>query len=875
MLVKFRGYPMKYSIALAAGLAAVGLASTSQAAPRAIGEKPDLDAMAQKLVTEAAQVKEGDLVLITGSARDLELLEDLAVHVGKVGAFAFVRLGDDRIARRFFKEVPEKYDSQAPKLDLKIAQTFDAIIGVDETDDPGVLKHVPAKRLAERGKAYAPVMEALNARGVRRVFVGNGLYPTAGNAKLLGISRESLAKLFWESLDVDLAQVTADGEALRTTLLAGKELHVTNPNGTDLRFRIEARPVLVSDGVVSEEKVRRGGAATVVYLPAGEVLLSAVRGSAEGTVVGDRVPYEDAWIEGLTMTFRAGKLTSMTAKKGLERAQAQYNAAGDRRDEFAGIDFGINRRARASTRKDLLSWIPAGMVSLGVGNDLWAGGDNAEPFGVTAFVPGSTVTVDGRVVVQGGELVVGSRNAAASREVSVTSKSAQAVKAFKLGRRHFYNIRTAEGEAQFRKALALDPDFALANAYLGITTPGAEGDRLLDRAASLSVGLPEPERLFVEAFVADRSGQEETARAALRRLGEIAPADWHAQYLSGAVLSGERRWADAAATLRKATALDPTAGPAYNLLGYAELAQDRSEEAIAAFKKYASVNPTEPNAPDSLGEALLRAGRFDESETAFKRALRVSPRFFGAWEGISKARFLHGDAAGAYDALGKAHQAASRPTDKIGMLFELALTRFAEGNERGALKTLEQAEQEAETGKVDEQHAYAAVVRSFILRGSGQNEEALKQLGVAMERAKEAGLPGGAMNGLRRAVLVNRIDAEAKLGKIDDAQKTAALLEEEARTAPGNAQLQSNAEFARGSAALARGDAKTAAAHFGRCIDDETYCRWRLAQAQQSAGDAAAADATRRKLLAANRRDSIYLFVWSQVTKTLALAEKN
>ena len=35
-------------------------------------------------------------------------------------------------------------------------------------------------------------------RNLREVYVGNDLYPTEGRARLFGISKEELAKNFWE-----------------------------------------------------------------------------------------------------------------------------------------------------------------------------------------------------------------------------------------------------------------------------------------------------------------------------------------------------------------------------------------------------------------------------------------------------------------------------------------------------------------------------------------------------------------------------------------------------------------------------------------------------------------------------------------------------
>lgn len=52
----------------------------------------------------------------------------------------------------------------------------------------------------------------------------------------------------------------------------------------------------------------------------------------------------------------------------------------------------------------MVSWVPAGMVTIGVGNNIWAGGENNNPMGMPFFLPGSTVAVDGKILVEKGSL---------------------------------------------------------------------------------------------------------------------------------------------------------------------------------------------------------------------------------------------------------------------------------------------------------------------------------------------------------------------------------------------------------------------------------------------------------------------------------------
>ena len=48
--------------------------------------------------------------------------------------------------------------------------------------------------------------------------------------------------------------------------------------------------------------------------------------------------------------------------------------------------------------------MPAGTVTVGVGNNTWAGGDNKSTYAYFVSLPGTTVTLDGKAVVEAGQL---------------------------------------------------------------------------------------------------------------------------------------------------------------------------------------------------------------------------------------------------------------------------------------------------------------------------------------------------------------------------------------------------------------------------------------------------------------------------------------
>jgi aminopeptidase len=371
----------------------------------------DYRPVAEKVVGQNAGVREGDVVWLFGRDEDLALLEDLAVEVRKRGGAPLVTVGTERLQRRMYDEVPAKYDTVPHEANLKLAGLVDVVIGT-ESGEQRTLKGVPAERMEARSRADAPFLTLMRKRGVRAVLLGNGLYPSAERAEQFDISRRDLAEMLYGGLDVDYTQLQRTGEAMRQVLAAGKEVRITAPNGTDLRARIAGRPAYVSDGIISAEDRRRGGPATSVWLPAGEVYVIPVPGSAEGVLVTDQDFFRGERIEGLRLEFKKGRVTSMTAKSGLEALKGEYDAAGRGKDALGVLDFGINPGLKLPTDKPIHAWSRAGMVTVVVGDNAWAGGDINVGFGIAPYLLNGTVAVDGRVVIQDGKLASGEGMAA-------------------------------------------------------------------------------------------------------------------------------------------------------------------------------------------------------------------------------------------------------------------------------------------------------------------------------------------------------------------------------------------------------------------------------------------------------------------------------
>jgi aminopeptidase len=140
---------------------------------------------------------------------------------------------------------------------------------------------------------------------------------------------------------------------------------------------------------------------------AGEVYCVPVAGSAEGKVVEPITFFRGKEVFNLTLTFAGGKLASIAGSgPGFADLKATYDVASAGKETFAFVDFGINPDLRIWPSSKLGNWVQSGMISVGIGGNLWAGGENRNPYGLINHLAGTTVTVDEKKIIEKGELKI-------------------------------------------------------------------------------------------------------------------------------------------------------------------------------------------------------------------------------------------------------------------------------------------------------------------------------------------------------------------------------------------------------------------------------------------------------------------------------------
>jgi serine/threonine-protein kinase len=206
------------------------------------------------------------------------------------------------------------------------------------------------------------------------------------------------------------------------------------------------------------------------------------------------------------------------------------------------------------------------------------------------------------------------------------------------GRFH-WSTRTAQGLetaiGHFRRAIGLDPSYALAHAGLA------------DCYAVIAFYSADvnPSEMF-------RLG-EEAAQEAIRLDPELAAAHASLGFLR---LLGRRDWTGAEQSLRHAISLDPTYPPAHHWLADLLAWSGRFEESIAEGERAIELDPLSFAANNSQAGRLVGSRDFEAAITQNQRTIELYPQYFMGWSGLANTLLATGDIEGAVRNMARSDQ---------------------------------------------------------------------------------------------------------------------------------------------------------------------------------------------------------------------------
>jgi tetratricopeptide (TPR) repeat protein len=249
---------------------------------------------------------------------------------------------------------------------------------------------------------------------------------------------------------------------------------------------------------------------------------------------------------------------------------------------------------------------------------------------------------------------------------------------------YFERLAKPEAVAKLRKAVAVDPQFAMAHELLAIISiDGSERVTEQHKAFETSRLASSSERAVIQWH---QDSAERNSIDAITGMNEVAreyPRDRLVVYMCIWWLFSQGQYERALAIEENSGILDSPGMLNAKAYTYARLR--RYDKAIELIAKYAASLPHDPNPEDSYGEMLRLAGRFEESIEHYRAALKIDPKFYPSQFGIADTYSLMGNQTRARQEYATGFK-NSRPEelDEIQWRFREATTYVRESDWQGA-----------------------------------------------------------------------------------------------------------------------------------------------------------------------------------------------
>lgn len=230
----------------------------------------------------------------------------------------------------------------------------------------------------------------------------------------------------------------------------------------------------------------------------------------------------------------------------------------------------------------------------------------------------------------------------------ITTKSAEALQLFQVGLVKLENLHGPEAMQDFRHAVQLDPDFALANVMIAfesvdVTVDPAEQAAARKQALAARAKVTPGEQLVIDWLTNSSDGRIIPAIQSMNEVLSRYPDDKFLAWLGAVWVENQQQTQRAIPMFEHAIQLNPDFAPPLNELAYCYARVRDFDKAFATMRRYIELLPKESNPQDSYAEILRMAGRFDEALEHYQASLKLDPGFVSSQLGIADTYALMGD----------------------------------------------------------------------------------------------------------------------------------------------------------------------------------------------------------------------------------------
>ena len=207
-------------------------------------------------------------------------------------------------------------------------------------------------------------------------------------------------------------------------------------------------------------------------------------------------------------------------------------------------------------------------------------------------------------------------------------------------------IVNSETEHSYRRAMEMDPQFAVAYAHLArVLTKvgkGSEAPALYEKAIELAKD-PATLNLIAESMQGEQLWPQ--SEPVLKKALDMDSRNPTSLFLMGRYLVVYKRYQEAEPYLKSATELSSRSFQSFNLLGRAYLGMDRFSDAEATYERASSIAAAGDRKQlagmfgfEGVGDGYIKARQKENAVRAYQRALELDPGNNGIAQKLARAK---------------------------------------------------------------------------------------------------------------------------------------------------------------------------------------------------------------------------------------------
>lgn len=371
-----------------------------------LSQENDFNKLAKKIINVSVNVKLGDVAVIRGGKHLIPFMEALAIEVQKADGMPTMFLESDKVIKSFFTEVDDKYLEQEPKYFSDWLQQIDIWIDLPVLKNPKeIFAKLSPEKFTKIVKSTEVIRNKLNASGMRLLQI---TYPSEEEALSYHIDFETYQNIYREAMNADYKKISEIGQKIKKLLENSKLVRVTSSSGTDFTFKVGHRPIILRDGIITEQETKNKlFVARAASLPGGTITFAPIESSANGKVVIERNLCNYQPMTGIRFEFQNGKLINFKADQGGDCFLKTLAPCSGSKNMFGRFSIGLNPSVKLDEHTgDYRPSYAAGLVGIAVGYNLLFQGKNDTQCYYMFKLEKATVMVDDKTVVKNGNLVI-------------------------------------------------------------------------------------------------------------------------------------------------------------------------------------------------------------------------------------------------------------------------------------------------------------------------------------------------------------------------------------------------------------------------------------------------------------------------------------